>query len=569
MKSKTLLFVITLCLVFTVLVSGCGSDSTSQSPDETKQSTDASDNSKTEEGGGDESKDNQELSGPGQFPIVKDKVTLNILIGGTAQVEDFNTNEFTKWYEEKTNVHAVFEVLPVQGGAEKLNLIISGGDYPEVLMSTGLSASQIMMYGSKGMLLPLNDLIEEHGFEIRKVFEDPDTAYAKEVLTNPDGNIYAMPDINQCYHCSNSRKLWIYQPWLEQMGLTMPKTLEEYAEVLRAFQNDDPNGNGKADEVAFSSEQTSLIPFFMNSFIYSDGGKDMLLYDGKVDVSYNKPEWKQGITYLKKLYDEKLLDPQSFTQDWDQLKQLGENPGQVILGSATGLHMGMFTQFYGESGRWLDYIAVPPLYNGDRKPTTQYDPYQVSPDTLITDKCQNPEVALKWIDGMYEFEAVMRSIFGRPEEEWIEAGPEDIGINGKPAIYKLLIPWAETIQNVTWAQSGPQVRSNTFRMGETAKPEDPLETLLYKATTQYEPFNPGMDQLLPPLVFTEEQASELSDLEVTINDYVDQMNARFITGDADIENEWDTYIKTLDEMNLERYIQIHQEAYDLKYGNNK
>ena len=106
-------------------------------------------------------------------------------------------------------------------------------------------------------------------------------------------------------------------------------------------------------------------------------------------------------------------------------------------------------------------------------------------------------------------------------------------------------------------------------MGETAKPEDPLETLLYKATTQYEPFNPGMDQLLPPLVFTEEQASELSDLEVTINDYVDQMNARFITGDADIENEWDTYVKTLDEMNLERYIQIHQEAYDLKYGNNK
>jgi len=89
------------------------------------------------------------------------------------------------------------------------------------------------------------------------------------------------------------------------------------------------------------------------------------------------------------------------------------------------------------------------------------------------------------------------------------------------------------------------------------------------ASRRLRSFRNVLTRALPPLVFTEEQASELSDLEVTITDYVDQMNARFITGDADIENEWDTYVKTLDEMNLERYIQIHQEAYDLKYGDNK
>jgi putative aldouronate transport system substrate-binding protein len=560
--------VISLCLIFSIVLAGCGKGGAPDTSTDGNVSSSSNDNSKEDEKTEEKSEEKTgsvEVAPPGQFPIVSEKVTLNVLMGGTTQVEDFNTNEFTKWYEEKTNVQAVFEVLPVQGGDDKLNLILASGDYPDILMSTGLTASQIMLYGSQGMFIPLNDYIEEYGFEIKKVFEDPETSYAKEVLTNPDGNIYAMPDINQCYHCSNNRKLWIYEPWLKELGLEMPSNLEEYADVLRAFKNNDPNGNGSADEVPLSSEKNSLIAFFMNSFIYCDGNRSMLLYDGKIDVSFNKPEWKEGLKYLKGLYDEGLIDPESFTQDWDQLRQLGENPNEVILGSATGLHMGMFTQFYGESGRWLEYVAVPPLYNGDKKPTTQHDPYQVSPDTVITDKCQYPEVAVRWIDGMYEYEAVMRSIFGRPDEEWIPAEEGDIGINGEPAIYKLLVPWAETVQNITWAQQGPQVRSNTFRMGETAKPEEPLETILYEATKQYEPFNPDRDQLVPPVVFTEEQASELTDLEVTILDYVNQMAARFITGDADIDSEWDTYVKTLDDMNLARFIEIYQEAYEIKY----
>lgn len=540
---------VAMCLIFTMVFTSCGTD-------------------KPDEGNVPANNDEESLvSEAGLFPITPEKVTLNVLIGGSAQVEDFNTNEFTQWYEEKTNVHAVFEVLPVQGGLEKLNLILSGGDYPEVLMNTGLTQSQVMIYGSQGMFHPLNDFIEQHGYETKKIYADADTAYAKEVLTNPDGNIYAMPDINQCYHCSNGQKLWINQPWLDTLGLEMPKNLDEYADVLRAFKNDDPNGNGEADEIPLASEKVSLVTFFMNSFIYSDNIKNIFLNNGKVDVSFNKPEWKDGLDYLKGLYAEGLIDPESFTQDWDQMKQLGENPEEVILGSATGLHMGMFTQFYGESGRWLDQAAVPPLFNGDKAPTAQYDPYQVTPDTVITDKCENPEVAFKWIDGMYEFEAGMRSIFGKPEVQWVLAEDGDIGINGDPAIYKLLIPWSETVQNVTWAQVGPQVRNNTFRMGETSKAEDPLETLLYQATKKYEPFNPDMTQLVPPLLFTEEQSSELADLEVTIQDYVRQMNARFITGDADLDNEWDAFIQTLDDMGLSRFIEIHQEAYDTKYGN--
>ncbi len=65
----------------------------------------------------------------------------------------------------------------------------------------------------------------------------------------------------------------------------------------------------------------------MNSFIYDHGDKKLYLENGKVTVPYNKPEWKEGLKYLRKLYAEGLIDPQALTQDNNQLKKAGREPG--------------------------------------------------------------------------------------------------------------------------------------------------------------------------------------------------------------------------------------------------
>ncbi len=96
------------------------------------------------------------------------KSTLKILVKGSASVEDFATNDFTKWLEEKTNVHIEWEVAPEKSANEKLNLVLSSGDYPDVIMGFGVSPTQMMIYGNQGVFLPLNDLIDKHGVEIQK-----------------------------------------------------------------------------------------------------------------------------------------------------------------------------------------------------------------------------------------------------------------------------------------------------------------------------------------------------------------------------------------------------------------
>lgn len=508
------------------------------------------------------------LTEPGTYPITKEKVTLKVMVRGNPLVEDFSTNEFTKWYEEKTNVHIEWEVVPEQSMQEKLNLVLASEDYPDVILGMNVSPAQEMIYGSQGVFLPLNDLIEKQGTQTKKLFAD--RPEIKAAITAPGGNIYSLPEINECYHCTMSQKMWIYEPWLEKLNLKMPTTTEELYNVLKAFKTQDPNGNKKADEIPLSispkSWRSSIDSFLMNSFVYNPmygTTKRLYVQDGKLDVSFTNPEWKEGLKYMNKLYSEGLISPESFTQDDNQLIQMGENPDTVILGASTGGHQGVFTQLLGESGRWNEYSTVPVLKGPAGK---QYAPNDATGMTtgsfLITNKAKNPELALRWVDGLFEYEHTLRSNYGRPGEEWRDATDGEIGINGQAAKWSELKSYGE-VQNVNWAQTGPSLRSNDFRLSAVSKGEDDLEVILYNETkNNYEPYKSANLLTVPPLFMTNEQATEVADLSKTVNDYVDEMLARFVIGDADIDKEWDTYLKTLDSMNLKRLIEVYQEAYD-------
>ena len=77
--------------------------------------------------------------------------------------------------------------------------------------------AQLLLYGQQGIFIPLNDLIEQHGVPRQADFADYPTV--QDIITAPDGNIYSMPNINDCYHCRGSCKLWINKAWLDKLGL--------------------------------------------------------------------------------------------------------------------------------------------------------------------------------------------------------------------------------------------------------------------------------------------------------------------------------------------------------------
>jgi putative aldouronate transport system substrate-binding protein len=354
----------------------------------------------------------------------------------------------------------------------------------------------------------------------------------------------------------------------------MPTTTAEFKEVLIAFRDEDPNGNGKRDEIPFAGAiqgwHAGIDGFIMNSFIYTHGnlaegpGADRLrVVDGRVDAVYDSEEWKAGLTYLNDLYTEDLIAPDSFVQDMNQYKQLGENPETVILGAATGGHMGVFAEFQGESGRWLDYTSVAPLEGPEGVRYARYNPVYGAPQWTITNRADHPSVAFRLGDAFYEDDVMLRNIYGLEGVHWRRAEPGELGINGKQGIWYKIVGRGQIDRTTWWNQAGPQLRSRDFRLGEVPAGPNNLAVILYDETkANYEPYTPDPRVIVPPLSFDSDIAAEYVELQTTINDYVTEMIARFITGDADVNARWEEYLDELDKIGLDRYLQITQDAYE-------
>ena len=307
-------------LAFGLLLSsltGCGSNNDNLSSQGTSSGTNASEQSTSSE---------VEVGlseKAGTFPLTEEKVTFTVMIQDSATIAPLKDNEFFKWYEEKTNVHIEFIEVEAAAMVETVNLMLVSGEYPDMLMccgsSLGVDPTLEITYGSQGVFLPLNDYIDKWGKETQEVF----SMYGDELpqaITAPDGNIYSLPNINDCYHCNYNGKIWINQTWLDALNLKTPTTTEEFRDVLRAFKNNDPNGNGVADEIplmgskGFGNKNPNI--FLMNSFLYCPSDASTLYIDdnGKVVCGATQPEFREGLAYIKSLVDEGLLDASSYTQ---------------------------------------------------------------------------------------------------------------------------------------------------------------------------------------------------------------------------------------------------------------
>jgi putative aldouronate transport system substrate-binding protein len=514
----------------------------------------------------------------GTFPIVDEPVTLTFFARKTQNILDLRTNEFTKYYEEKTNVHIEWELVPDNAYQEKKKLALASGDYPDVLFGVAVSPEEQLQYGAEaGILIPLNNLIDKYGLEFKKMSNEVD--YIRPAVTSPDGNIYALPQVNECYHCMTSQKLWINRFWLENLGLDMPETTEEFYQTLKAFKENDPNGNGVQDEIALSgattSWRTNLDGYLMNAFTYNDSqdpnGRLMIDENGTVWAPYVTEEWRDGLRWINKLYNEGLIDPAGFTQIREDLQTLVETPDKDLVGAFTAGWFGVFTSLEGEAMKRWD--ALPPLKGPDGFQSTGYYPYSFSNGQFaITDVCENPEVAYRWADDLYTLEnALMYIEAGRKGIEWDDADPGQLDLEGKPARWQRLettYKYGE-IQNVHYYQMGPSWRSAAYRRSWMA-PQDAYssngyEKRLFDQSQWYEPFAPSWTLVYPPTFPVGEDVDEVATLKTDVNDYIKESTARFITGDLDIESDWDRYLKNFENLGLTRFIELMQKAYDAQY----
>jgi putative aldouronate transport system substrate-binding protein len=511
----------------------------------------------------------------GTLPIVKTPVTITAYAMLAPWIQDLKTNDATKELEKRTGIHLDLTVVPGEGSNinERRNLMLASGDYPEIFLSGGFTNTDILQYGmDQKIFQPINALIEKYGVNVKKVF-----AYYPDLqanLTAPDGNIYGLPNINDCYHCTYSQKAWINDDWLQKVGMKMPTTTDEFAAVLKAFKERDPNGNGKADEIPLSGSINSwhnpVQDFLLCAFIYDNGSDYIAVKNGKLSFSPAQPEWRDGLRYIRQLYANGLIYPASFTQSREQAQQIGDNPDVEILGSFTAGHLGMYMRIEDTYDRPKHWEALAPLKGPKGVQFTGIYRGISGAGFVITKKCKNPEAAFRLADYIYSEDGTMLMEWGLEGVNWKKAGPNDKGLDGQPARWTDIRGSAGhgNVYNTDWGQEAPDVRTPDFRAAWTAD-QDLLsvagyELRLHRETrTKYAPYAPK--EWFTPVFLNPKQIEEAAQMQTNITNFVNQSTVQFIVGDKDLDKDWDAYIAQLQKLNLDKYIQMNQDAYSAKF----
>lgn len=516
--------------------------------------------------------DTARYNAAGTFPIAKQKTALTIGVPQSSFVKDYKTNELTKEIEKKGNVDLQFTVFPSgQDYNNKIQLMISSDStLPDVLVGPQLIADD---YVKSGVLLATNGYYKntDIAYYFNKKFEN-DQKTKEMVLkysTSYTGNINGM--VSYCPEIGNETpyRIWINQAWLKTLGLNMPKTTDDFYNTLKAFVTQDPNKNGKNDEIGFIGSAdgygANIMVALMNAFIYANPSNSYcLLNNGKLDVAYNKPEWLEGLKFMNKLVKEGLLSQLSFTQKGVQLNAILQNPSEQIVGAFSGLSL---SGYQSNNERKKDMTSLPPL-TGPKG--ISYSPFVKSmpfTNTYITKYCKEPELAFRLFDfAGYEPTMAAWSRFGVPGIDW------DTKVEGLKGLYEDSLGvkcgfrqinnlWA-TPQNAHWYAVNPEIRLMTdpLSMQGSAMPNDPLDyrVATAKAVAFYKDKYP---QEFIRIVYTPDEVSQINDTANSLTTYMQESSMRFITGDRPF-SEWENYVRQLDKIGLQEYLKVQQIGYE-------
>lgn len=486
------------------------------------------------------------------YPIVNESVELNVMVAVGPMSGDFNEMPVFKGLEEKTGIKINFEQVSPTAWAERKNLALASQDMPDIIIGGigGMSDSEVNKYSSQGIIVELNDYIERYAPNFNRLLEEKPDLDA--VIRNPEGKIYGLPFYQELVSERIPDNLFINRKWLDTLGLKMPETTEEYYEVLKAFKTQDPNGNGIADEIplTYRSNQrlTGELSLF-GSFGVVDNDSHLMIKEGKVLFSPSQEGYKEGIKYMNRLYMEGLIDPEVFTQDQSQYIGKGQSEEEIV---------GSFIIFndenyVGAQRAYEDYETLLPLKgpNGDQL----WNKYATGYDTnafVITKNNKYPEASIRWADEFFTVETSMQAIQG------------EIGVNLE---YK---DGKYTIMDAPEGSSLNEIRSKicpaSYIFGMMTK--EMIDNIQYKEDMtrklerceRYEPYTP--EEILPVLRLPQDKLERRASMFTDLTNYVAEMKAKWVTGEMDVENTWEDYLKTLQGMGVEEYVQIYQEAYD-------
>ncbi len=502
--------------------------------------------------------ENMNLTG---MPIVKEPITLKIMVAKHVAQSDWSEMLVWKEYEKMTGVHVEWIEVPEQNQTltEKRNLAVAGGDMPDAFFKCNFPAKDLQSYGEQEMFLKLNDMIDKYAPNFKKAIDErEDVAKGIQMV---DGSIYSLPYIMNVLSPAITGKIFVNRKWLDKLEMDMPSTTEEFYNVLTAIKKTDLNGNGENDEIpltspAFNNVASSLRGAWgLGNTGNANGFIDAGAKDGKVRYWAADPNYKEQLMYMNKLFDDELLDEEIFQMNNNKL--IGK-AAQNQVGAFSAINNNAMGQQYQNDYEGLKAALIGP--SGDQLWSPVNSRIWDMGAFVITNVNKHPEITMRWVDYFYSEEGIKLYFMGK------EGITYEVGADGKIDYNDEInknpdgLTYDQAIgKYLAWGGKGnPSMAIDEYFRGAAVLPI-PLE-----AANRLKPYLP--EEIWPVFSYTSEENEERAELEADLNGYVNEMTAQFVTGKKPFA-EWDNYVNELKKMGLDDYLQICQTAYERYKGN--
>jgi len=507
------------------------------------------------------------------FPLAE-KVTIT----GTTSYpvgteEDPNKRTIFKRLEEETNVHVDWTAISSDQWGDKISLNMANANtLTDFVFTAGFGDNDLIRYADQGVIVPVEEYIDNYMPNLKAVF-DKYPEY-RTMCEDADGHIWALPWIEQlgsektAIQTVGNNMTFINQKWLDFLGLETPTTVDEFEQVLLAFQEHAPELQKEfgidGDIIPMSCIVNDQDPnLLINGFGDGIGDVDMgqhiaVTDDKKVICTATTDGFRKGVEWLHKLYAEGLIDPECFTQDWSTYVAKGKSHRYGVC----------FTWDVANIDNIQDYVPLKALKADTVNVTPQNGSFTSGFDRgrcVVTSVCKNPAFVCAWLDKMYD-------PFQSPQNNWGTYGEDDDfdifelseNEDGEKMLKHAPLGDASPVE-VREAEcvGGPLAVLDEYYGKYVTCPDDAQYRLDW--IKDYYTDDMHCKYVYPRVFMSAEDTEKLSAIQTDLVSYLNSSKAEFIR-DGITDDSWNAYINQVDSYGLDQYLEIYQKYFDDFYS---
>ena len=483
------------------------------------------------------------------FALAEEKPALSFSLAGfdSSQYRDWINNKFFTRMEEKTGIHFdVKQYTDADAWAKEKESMRAGSDsLPDVLFKARLSGDECMNMRENGVLIDLKPFLEACCPNLWALLqENPEVLSA---ITLPDGSIAALPYISEP---SMQNYIWVNQEWLNTLRMEMPKTAQEFVDMLSAFKTRDPNRNGKADEIGLGFLGPFDLKFLAHAFGLIANDYNIFVKDGQVKYMPLEENFRLFVAWCHDLWDAGLLDKNGFSIT-DDMRTVTDSNAKATYGAIiTPMAADIFNVSWAE-----DYAIMPPLSYDGAQVYRDFSGPALRGTFAVTTHCSDPEAVLRWVDSLYTLEGSVIAGIGMENVDYLVDG------DGTWRYLDAVQNSFDTFRGSTLIEGGsaeqPGISTAEFERQMSGS------AMITNILSQQEAFSEFVQMPFPYYTLSREQQETIAPLQAQLGYYVDMQIARWVNGEEEISDEsFSAFTAKLEELGLNDFLAFWQDVLD-------